>query len=89
MMSSIATAVYALAFLASTACSALLIRSYIANRTKLLAWVAACFVLLALNNFFLVADMILLPDWDLSYTRILLALSAVATLLYGFVWELD
>lgn len=88
-MISLATAVYFLAFLASAACAALLIRSYIGNRTKLLLWVAACFVLLALNNFFLLADMILFPDIDFALVRAMLGLSAVSTLLYGFIWELD
>jgi hypothetical protein len=88
-MLSFATAVYVLSFLTSLACSWLLVRSYLANRTKLLLWCAACFVLLAANNFFVVADMLLLPELDLTYVRSLLALTAVTTLLYGFIWELD
>jgi hypothetical protein len=88
-MRSFATAVYLLSFVTSSACGWLLVRSYVANRTKLLLWCAACFVLLAINNFFVVADMLVLPDIDLTYIRSLLALSAVATLLYGFIWELD
>jgi hypothetical protein len=88
-MRSFATVVYLLSFLTSAACGWLLVRSYIATRTRLLLWCAACFVLLAFNNFFVVADMLILRDIDLTYIRSLLALSAVATLLYGFIWELD
>lgn len=89
-MSGWAAAVYFLCFLASACCGWLLVRSYLGNRTKLLLWSAACFVLLALNNFVLFIDLVLLPTTiDLAILRSLLGLSAVATLLYGFIWELD
>lgn len=88
-MRDFATAVYLLSFLTSAACGWLLVRSYVATRTRLLLWCAACFVLLAFNNFFVVADMLVFDDIDLTYVRTLLALSAVTTLLYGFIWELD
>jgi hypothetical protein len=88
-MYAFATAVYVLSFLTSAVCGWLLVRSYLANRTKLLLWCAACFVLLAINNFFVVTDMLLIPDIDFTYVRSLIALSAVSTLLYGFIWELD
>jgi hypothetical protein len=81
--------VYFLCFLASGCCGFLLVRSYLVNRTKLLLWSAICFVFLALNNFFLVLDLVFLPDVDLSVIRGLLALTAVSTLLYGFIWEID
>ncbi|MDQ2082218.1 DUF5985 family protein [Xanthobacteraceae bacterium Astr-EGSB] len=88
-MYAFATAVYVLSFLTSAVCGWLLVRSYLTNRTKLLLWCAACFVLLAINNFFVVTDMLLIPDIDFTYVRSLMALSAVSTLLYGFIWELD
>lgn len=82
--------VYFLCFLASACCGLLLVRSYLANRTKLLLWSAACFVLLALNNFFLFVDLVVLPTAiDLAPLRSLLGLAGVTTLLYGFIWELD
>ncbi len=85
-----APAVYFLCFLASACCGWLLVRSYLNNRSKLLLWSAACFVLLALNNFFLFLDLVLLPvAVDLSTLRALAGLAAVSTLLYGFIWELD
>jgi uncharacterized paraquat-inducible protein A len=89
-MSGLAAAVYFLCFLASACCGWLLVRSYLQNRTRLLLWSAACFVLLALNNFFLFVDLAVLPTVvDLSLLRTALALSAVSVLLYGFVWEVD
>jgi len=89
-MSAWAPAVYFLCSLTSACCGWLLVRSYLHNRTKLLLWSAACFVLLALNNLFLFVDLVLLPTTvDLSPLRGILGFSAVATLLYGFIWELD
>lgn len=88
-MAATATIVYLLCLLASAACAWLLVRSYLRNRTKLLLWSAACFVLLALNNLFVVADMLLFPGFDLTLFRSLSSLAAVSMLLYGFVAELD
>jgi hypothetical protein len=82
-------AVYILCFLTSAACAWLLVRSYARSRARILMWSAACFVLLALNNFFVVIDLVVLPDADLTSLRNLSALAAVMTLLYGFIWELD
>ncbi len=88
-MSSIAPVVYVLCFLASASCGWLLVRSYLINRSPFLLWSAACFVLLALNNFFVVTDILLFTDYDFGVWRTLTHLSAVATMLYGLVWELD
>lgn len=84
-----ATAVYFLCFLASASCSFLLVRSYLHNRTKLLLWSAICFVFLALNNLFLVLDLVFFPEVDFGLTRPLFSIAAVSTILYGFIWELD
>lgn len=84
-----ATIVYLLCLLASAACAWLLVRSYLRNRTKLLLWSAACFVLLALNNLFVVADILVFPTADLTLFRSLSSLAGVSMLLYGFVAELD
>jgi hypothetical protein len=88
-MSSWATVVYVLSFLTSAVCGWLLVRSYVGTRTKLLLWSAACFVLLAINNLFVVIDLIVLPGVDFGWIRVALNLAAIATLLYGFIWELD
>lgn len=84
-----APAVYVLCFLTSAVCAALLVRSYLRSRTRLLMWSAACFTLLALNNLLLVVDLLVLPAVDLSLLRSLSSLAAVATLLYGFIWETE
>ena len=79
--------VYLLCFLTSLCCCLLLIRSYKRTRSKVLLWTAACFVLLALENLLVVADLILLPNVDLILPRLLATLLAVSTLIIGFVWE--
>jgi hypothetical protein len=88
-MSLAATTVYLLCLLTSAACAWLLVRSYLKSRTKLLLWSAACFVMLALNNLFVVADVVLFPVVDLTLLRSLSALAGVGLLLYGFISELD
>lgn len=85
-----ASAVYLLCLLASLICAWLLARSYFRYRTPMLLWSAACFVLLALNNLLMVLDIVVFPtSIDLSLPRTCCSLAAVATLLYGFVWEAD
>jgi hypothetical protein len=88
-MSLAATTVYLLCLLTSAACAWLLVRSYLKSRTKLLLWSAACFVMLALNNLFVVADVVVLPGFDLTLLRSLSALAGVGLLLYGLISELD
>ncbi len=86
----LATSVYFLCFATSAACGALLVRSYLRNRTQLLLWTAACFVLLAVTNFLVVIDLVFLPDdVDLRLVRYVTGLTAIGTLLYGFIWEID
>ncbi len=88
-MSTLASTVYALCFITSAVCSWLLIRSFLRSRTRLLLWSAACFVLLAVNNLLVVIDLVFLPTIDLSSLRLAASLAAVATLLFGFIWEVD
>jgi Family of unknown function (DUF5985) len=88
--SALAATVYALCFVTSGVCSFLLVRSFLRNRTRLLLWSAACFVLLALNNLLVVIDLVVLgPGIDLSPLRVATNLAAVSTQLFGFVWEVD
>jgi hypothetical protein len=54
-----------------------------------LFWTALGFVFLAINNLFLVADMVLFPAVDLWPWRQAASLAAVGVLLYGFIWELE
>lgn len=81
--------VYGLCLLTCAACAALLIRTWLRSRQPLLAWSAACFSLLALNNLMVVLDMVVLPHIDLSVPRMATSLAAVCVLIYGFVWEVD
>jgi len=85
------TAVYILCFLTSAACAWLLGRSYLANRTRLLLWSCICFIFLALNNLALVLDLVVWPspEVDLRLPRLLLALAAAVSLIWGFVWEVE
>ena len=89
MSNLVATIVYFLCFATSAGCGALLVRSYLRTRAKLLLWTASCFVLLALNNFLVVLDMVVLPNIDLQFARLAANLAALAVLIYGFVWEID
>ena len=89
MSNPVATIVYCLCFATSAGCGALLVRSYFRTRAKLLLWTASCFVLLALNNFLVVLDMVFLPNIDLQFARLAANLAALAVLIYGFVWEID
>lgn len=82
--------VYLLCFVASACCSWLLVRAYLRSRTGVLLWTAIAFVVLALNNFIVVVDLVLTPAaLDLRALRYATSLVGIGTLLYGFIWELD
>jgi len=82
------TVVYVLCFLTSVACAWMLGRSYRRNGTRLLLLSSICFLFLALNNLALVLDLVVWPtEVDLRLPRLLLALAAVVSLIWGFVWE--
>ncbi|HEY0150905.1 MAG TPA: DUF5985 family protein [Longimicrobium sp.] len=82
-----ATLVYVLCALTSSACAFLLLRGYGRSRVRLLLWSGLCFAGLALNNILLVIDMRVVPEMDLSVWRTLPALAGIGLLLYGFVWD--
>lgn len=82
----LASLVYLLCFLTSSACAYLLGRAYRRSRSPLLLWSAICFSFLAASNLVLVVDLLIVPGTDLRLTRTLLALGGVATLLFGFIW---
>ncbi len=82
-----ATLVYALCALTSTACAFLLLRGYMRSHFRLLLWSGLCFAGLALNNVLLFVDKRVMPEMDLSVWRTIPALVGIALLLYGFVWD--
>lgn len=83
------TAVYLLCFLTSSACAWLLARAFLRSRARLLLWSALCFTLLAANNLVVVIDLLVLPEVSFSLLRILIALAAVAVLLFGLAWDVE
>jgi hypothetical protein len=82
-----AEAVYLLCALTSIFCAGLLWRSYRRQRTRLLMWSTACFIVLAINNILLFVDLVLVPGLDLSAVRSGTALIAVLLLVIGLTWE--
>lgn len=81
--------VYLLCLATSIICAGLLVRTYLQNRSRLLLWTAVAFGLLALNNFFLVLDMLVFAEVDLRLLRHASAGAAVIVLIYGFISESD
>jgi hypothetical protein len=80
--------VYILCLLTSATCAFLLARSYSRSRIRLLLWSSICFAFLAANNLVLVLDLVVWPgNLDLRLSRSLLALFAVVSLIWGFIWD--
>ncbi len=82
-------AIFIACALTSVLCVVLLIRGYLASRSRLLLWSSLGFLGLALNNIVLVIDRLVVPDTDLSLLRALFALIGVTTLLLGCIWDAD
>ena len=80
--------VYVLCALTSVLCAGLLLRSYRANRTRLLLWSTLCFVGLAINNILLIVDLVLTPpDLDLRFLRSGSGVVGLALMTIGLIWE--
>jgi hypothetical protein len=79
--------VYSLCLVTSLLCAVLLTRAYLQSRANLQFWTALAFGLLALNNLFLVGDLLIFPGIDFWLYRQLAALGAIGVLLYGFLRE--
>lgn len=85
-----ATIVYLLCLATSAICAWLLGRSFRLNGTRLLLWSSVCFAFLAANNLALVLDLVVWPsDVDLRLIRLLLALAAIISLIWGFTGEAE
>lgn len=81
--------VYILCMATSVACAVLLARTYARTRSRLLLWTALSFGLLAINNLFLVLDMLVIRQVDFQPIRGVTFIGALLVLLYGFIWEVD
>jgi hypothetical protein len=79
--------VYILCGITSFLCAALLLRSYIRTRTRLLLWTSLGFAGLALSNILLYADLVMFPDVYLMPWRTGAALLGVGFFLYGLIWD--
>jgi hypothetical protein len=82
-----AQVVYMLCAVTSVACAILLVRGYLADRTRLALWSSLCFGGLALNNALLFLDSVVKLSPDLVFFRSAMAVLAMALLIYGLVWE--
>lgn len=82
-----ATVVYALCAVTSALCAALLLRSFLAGRQRLVLWTALGFAGLFVNNLLLVVDRSVFTDVDLQVLRDASGLGAVLVLLGGLIWE--
>lgn len=82
-------AVYILGTLVTLICGVLLLRGYARVHKRLLLWSGICFFGLALNNFLVFLDLVILPEVDLYRFRLGAAAVAMLLLLYGLIWEGD
>ena len=83
--------VYILCFLTSATCVGSSVAAMRRTRARLLFWSSICFGFLALNNLLLVLDLVVwpAPEVDLRLPRLLMALAAVASLIWGFIWDVE
>jgi hypothetical protein len=79
--------VYILNSITFAACSTLLGRAYWRVRQRLLLWSALCFAGLAVSNFLVFVDFVLLPTRDLYVLRLATAAVAMLLLMFGLIWE--
>lgn len=78
---------YALCAITSLACFLLLLRSYLHTRVKLLLWSSLCFSFFSIQNTLLFVDLVIVPQIDLSFWRILAGFIAAMILLLAQIWE--
>jgi len=88
-----AETVYVLCSLTSLACAVLLLRGYARSKARLLLWSGLCFVCLMANNVLLFLDKVVYPEETtfmgvyFVLARSVAALTGVALLVYGLVWD--
>ena len=79
--------VYTLCAVASLVCAGLLLRSYLANRARLILWMLLCFTGLALNNVLLFLDEVVTPGDDIITLRAVPAALGALALCYGLIMD--
>jgi hypothetical protein len=85
----IAAAVYILCVGTSGLCAVLLLAGYRRSGARLLLWSGASFVGFAISNALVFADLVVLPDRDLSMLRASTAAISIAILLFGLIFDSD
>jgi Family of unknown function (DUF5985) len=88
-MLNFAAVVYFLCFISGGLCAYLLFMAFFRQRRRLFLWSAVCFSLLAITNFLVFLDIIILPSINLLPYRLFASLTAVIVLLYAFIWEIE
>ena len=83
----IADVIYGLCAATSLTAAWLLLRHYLAGRSRMLLWSCVAFFGLAVNNTLVLLDFGVFPSIDLSIARGLAAALSVAVLVYGLIWE--
>ena len=83
----IPTLIYILCILTCISCAFLLWRGYRRTRLPLLLWSSACFLILAMGNLLLFADLVLYPGANLLILRNAVTLAAILVLIIGLVFE--
>ena len=80
---------YALCAVTSLICLGLLMRSYFANRVKLLLWSSLAFLFFAAQNTILFIDLVIFPGpaVDLSIWRTLAGFVGAVIMLFALIWE--
>lgn len=82
-----AESVYILCTVTSLFCAALLGRSYLRARSRLLLWSTLCFLGLGINSVVMVLDLAVLTHLDLRLVRTSTALCSMLLITIGLVWE--
>jgi hypothetical protein len=82
-----ASFIYALCALTAGLCAWLLLRAYKGSQYRLVFWSGLFFIIVTINNLFLMVDKLVFPMMDLSVFRYAIALAAHGLLLFGLISE--
>jgi hypothetical protein len=81
--------IYGLCALTAALCAWLLLKAYANRKNILLFWSGVFFLIQTLNNILLMLDKVVFQNIDISVVRHLIALTAIATLLYGLIMRTE